>query len=118
MDLALNDYATAGRLVGRVFFDRRLIDAAAALEHLTGESAIAKTGQLHRYNDMAFMLPPWPEIYRTDRERRHTLAVAIAEYERLTDAYTGLGYAATILPKTSVADRADFILNALAEKPR
>jgi predicted ATPase len=61
-----------------------------------------------------FFAPPWQEIYRTDEERRHSLDVAIAEYERLAHAYTALGYQIRILPKADVADRADFILSDLA----
>src|SRR5271167_4972217 len=38
--LALADRTAANRVAGWVFFDRGLIDAAAALQHLTGEPAL------------------------------------------------------------------------------
>src|SRR5271167_1547599 len=38
--LALADRAAANGVAGWVFFDRGLIDAAAALQHLTGEPAL------------------------------------------------------------------------------
>jgi len=92
-----------------------LIDAAAALQHLTGEPVLATVGQEHRYHRRVFLAPPWPEIYVTDPERRHSLDAAIAEYCRLLDVYPSLGYEVAILPKVSVPERADFVLNTLAE---
>jgi predicted ATPase len=38
----------------------------------------------------------------------------LAEYQRLLDVYPSLGYEVTILPKVSVPERADFVLNVLA----
>jgi predicted ATPase len=113
--LAMADRATANRVAGWVFFDRGLIDAAATLQHPTGEPTLAIVGQAHRYHPRAFLARPWPEIYVTDPERRHGLDVAIAEYQRLLDVYPSLGYEVTILPKVCVRDRADLILHALAE---
>jgi predicted ATPase len=104
-----------GALDGWVFFDRGLVDAAAALQHLTGELVLAALGQAHRYHRRVFLAPPWPEIYVTDRERRHGLDAAIAEYSRLLEVYPLLGYEVSVLPKVGVAERADFVVDALAE---
>jgi predicted ATPase len=112
---ALADRASAGALDGWVFFDRGLIDAAAGLQHLTGEPALAALGQSHHYHCLVFLTPPWPEIYVTDPERRHGLYGALAEYCRLLDVYPSLGYEVSILPKIGVPERADFILNALGK---
>jgi predicted ATPase len=110
---ALADRVSAGSPGDWTFFDRSLIDAAAGLQHLTGESALAMLGQTHRYHHRVFLAPPWPEIYVTDPERRHDQASALAEYSRLLSAYPALGYEVFILPKVDVAERADFILNVL-----
>ena len=40
IELAVADRAAASRLRGWVFFDRGLVDAAAALQHMTGEPAL------------------------------------------------------------------------------
>src|SRR6516165_6560674 len=90
--------ATATGHGGWVFFDRGLIDAAAALQHLTGEPVLTTIGQAHRYHHRVFLAPPWPEIYVTDPERRHSFDAAVAEYERLLDVYPSLGYEVTVLP--------------------
>lgn len=98
---------------GPVFFDRGVVDAAAALESATGAPVLAAAGRAHRYYGTVFLAPPWPEIYRGDAERRHGLAEAVAEYERLAVAYPALGYRVLELPKVAVAQRADWVLAAL-----
>jgi predicted ATPase len=114
-EMALSDRASAATHSGLVFFDRALIDAASAIQHLTGEPALAALAESHRYNRRVFLAPPWPEIYRTDHERRHGLEAAIAEYERLLETYPALGYEVLILPKVGVAERADFVLQNVAD---
>jgi predicted ATPase len=111
--LALSDRAAFNGAADWVFFDRGLIDAAAALQHLTGEPILAPLGKAHRYHNQIFLTPPWPEIYVTDNERRHGLEAALAEYRRLLEVYPSLGYEVTILPKLGVSDRADFLLRVL-----
>jgi predicted ATPase len=114
IDVALADREAARALSGWVFFDRGLVDAAAALQHMTGEPALDRVGHLHRYHRRVFLTPPWPEIYATDAERRHDLDAAVSEYDRLSNAYPSLGYEVIVLPKIGVSERADFILHALA----
>lgn len=104
--------ATAGN-EDWTFFDRGLIDAAVALENDTGEPVAGLLNDIHPYHSTVFMTPPWPEIYQGDGERRHSLEDAIAEYERLCAAYPALGYEVVILPKLSVAQRADFVVSTL-----
>jgi predicted ATPase len=111
--MALADRAAAGSLDGWVFFDRGLIDAVAALEHMTGKPVLTALGQANRYHRRVFLAPPWPEIYETDPERRHGLDVALAEYSRLLETYPSLGYEVLILPKVGVSERANFVLNTL-----
>ena len=111
--MALADRASAPETGSWVFFDRGLIDAASALEHITGEPVLRPLGERHRYNGRVFLTPPWPEIYTTDAERRHDLAAGIAEYERLLRIYPALGYEIDVLPKVGVAERADYVLGRL-----
>jgi predicted ATPase len=113
--LAFADLASADAESGWVFFDRGLIDALSALQHLTGQPALAAISQKHRFHRCVFLAPPWPEIYVTDTERRHSFDAAIAEYRRLLDLYPSLGYEVAILPKASVSERADFVLSRLMD---
>ena len=114
IDVSLADRAGADSSARWVFFDRGLIDAAAALEHLTGEPVVECLGRVYRYNKRVFLAPPWPEIYTLDQERRHDFAEAVAEYDRLIAVYPALGYDIQVLPKVSVAERANWILASLA----
>lgn len=98
---------------GWVFFDRGLVDAAAALEYATGAPALAQMTGDKPYWKKVFLVPPWPEIFVSDAERAHGFEDAVAEYERLLRAYSDLGYEIALVPKTSVEARAEFILSQL-----
>jgi len=114
IEVSLADLMVADTSARWVFFDRGLIDAAGALGHLTGERVVESLGLLHRYNKRVFLAPPWPEIYAPDQERRHSLAEAVGEYDRLVDVYLRLGYDVHVLPKVTVAERANWVLALLA----
>jgi predicted ATPase len=114
IEMALADREAARNLSGWVFFDRGLIDAASALEQRTGEPVLKALDALHGYHRRAFLAPPWPEIYRTDAERRHGFEDSLPEYHSLETALPALGYHVITLPKVPVAARADFVLATLA----
>jgi predicted ATPase len=112
---ALTDRSSAPASGGWIFCDRSLIDAAVALQYLTREPVLEEFGQTHRYHRRVFLTPPWPELYFTDRERRHNPAAAVNEYFRLLKAYPSLGYEVSVLPRVGVVERADFVLRMLEE---
>ncbi len=60
IEVALHDRVLAMKASSWVFFDRGLIDAAAALQRLTGEFAPQELIQANRYNSRVFLMPPWP----------------------------------------------------------
>ena len=66
-----------------VFFDRGIPDQIGYAE-LFGLDAsdAANAATVHRYNDLVFALPSWPDIYVTDSERRMTFEAAKAFGER------------------------------------
>jgi hypothetical protein len=55
---AFADREEARLLSGWVFFDRGLVDASVALEHLTGEPTLGRIGRTHRYHRRVFLAPP------------------------------------------------------------
>ena len=97
-----------------VFFDRGMIDAAVALRHSEGIALETSLGGPSPYDDPVFVAPPWPEIYATDPERRHGLADAMAEHDRILQGLADLGHRVIVLPKLPVLARRDFVLDALA----
>ncbi len=102
--MAVGDHAAADAEL--TFFDRSALDQAAWY----ARQGSALPGDVPRYDSLVFLAPPWPEIYVTDTDRRHGIEAAIAEYADLTRRLQGWGYTCEILPKTSVAARADFVL--------
>ena len=111
--MSAQDRAAVATAPGWVFFDRGTIDAAVALEHATGQPIGETLRGLPPFHRQVFLVPPWPEIHRTDTARRHGLDEAIAEYDRLLCAYADLGYEPVILPRVPVAERADFVTGHL-----
>ena len=97
-----------------VFFDRGLIDAAVALDHLEGIPLDLSLGGPSPYAHPVFLAPPWPEIYATDPERQHGFDEAVAEFDRLALALPALGHRVVMLPKLPVADRVAFVLHTLS----
>lgn len=85
MLMAKDDWSVAEDASDWVFFDRGLVDAAAALEHAAGEDALSSLRGSWRYHHRVFLTPPWPEIFVTDDDRRHGFDDAVAEYERLRE---------------------------------
>lgn len=111
--MGVHDHLDAPRGIQRwVFFDRSLVDAASALQELTGEPFLAKV-QAYPYHSRVFLAPPWPEIYEQDSERRHDMRTALAEFTRLQHDYPAQGYSVSLLPRSTVAERADFVLRTL-----
>lgn len=94
------------------FFDRGLIDAVCAMERMGHPvpPGIAATFIQCRYARIVFLAPPWEEIFATDAERKHGFADAVAEYDHLAKRLPELGYEVELLPKVSLAERADFVL--------
>lgn len=100
-----------------VFFDRGIIDAVCymIMEDIPVTKKINKWVAACAYNMRVFILPPWREIYQTDKERKQTWAEAVRTYEAMKDVYTNYGYNVTDVPKGTVTSRADFILEQIRE---
>lgn len=106
------DLADFDRLAGetrRVFFDRGLMDMWNANGTLPSP-ALREAVRTRRYNPQVFVFPPWREIYVTDAERRQDWAEAEATFGRVLTMLEETGYAPTVVPKASVAERAAFVL--------
>jgi predicted ATPase len=111
--LAQADRAAVPPEDGWVFLDRSAIDAASALASLTGARALEPFATACRYHPTVFLAPPWPELFTADTERRHSLAEAVAEHERLERDYAALGYRLLTLPRIPLSARADWLISRL-----
>ncbi|MFK7824155.1 MAG: AAA family ATPase [Oligoflexales bacterium] len=91
-----------------VFADRSIIDAV--LLNSAQPSYFQAAARKFRYNKTVFLVPPWPELFKADSERKHSYKDAVKEYDELVAKYKKYGYKTILVPKTNVKERASFIL--------
>lgn len=97
------------------FFDRGIIDLIA-FDHLTHThhtDQVKKLAHEVRYNNLVFFFPPWEEIFETDPERVHTFSEAQEIAHLIQKIYPTYGYNLVEVPKDTVENRCDWILNKL-----
>lgn len=82
------------------------------------ETAVAAACRQYRYSRTVFFAPAWEEIYTADDERRQDFAEAVRTSELMLSIYEECGYEITFLPLTDVKQRAEFVLNHLADISR
>ena len=98
-----------------LFFDRGIPDtlAYAHLTHQSPSPELQHAVQDFRYNPQVFILPPWPEIYETDSERKQTYQEAVETYDVMLVTYQQLDYIPIIVPKGTPEERAEFVISVL-----
>ena len=98
-----------------VFFDRGIIDSVQVNtpQNTPQPEHFQNATKNFRYNRLVFLVPPWEEIFTGDRERKHSFESAKKEFDELLIKYKNFGYEAVLIPKVSVKERADFILEKL-----
>lgn len=97
-----------------VFIDRGIPDVLAYM-HYIGDSYPAHFDTCckeHKYSKI-FILPPWEEIYVSDDERYENYEQAKLIYNHLTETYQHYGYELIEVPKGSLDQRINFILESV-----
>ena len=89
--------------------------AYARLIGLADTEKIEQAVDQYRYNNLVFILPPWEEIYCTDKERKQLFNEAIDTYYVMKEAYKKAGYTLIEIPKLSVMERRNFVINCIRE---
>jgi predicted ATPase len=97
------------------FFDRGIIDQISGYNARGMEipAHLRAAAKRFRYRETVFLVPPWPEIFVNDNERRHSFADALAMYTALVTTYEEFGYRPITVPKVSVPARAEFVVRNL-----
>lgn len=115
MELALSRYLfqfnSQNESQKLIFFDRGIIDAI--LLDKPQSEYFHQAANKFRYNRLVFLVPPWEEIFANDAERKHDFESTKKEFNELLVKYKNFGYETVLVPKTSVKERVDFILNRL-----
>ena len=108
---------TAARRNRLSFFDRGIVDQVSGVAQLglPIPEHLATAVRRFRYYEKVFMMPPWPEIFSNDDERKHSFEDALASYEAQLRTYERFGYQIIFVPKLDVSARADFVLCQLRE---
>jgi len=107
--LMLEDYHNASS--GLNFYDRGLPDIPAycALGNVMVDDLHQKAIDEIRYEKIAFICPPWEEIYVNDPERPESYEQSVRVYNLLMHAYKEAGYQLVEMPKDSVIKRIQFM---------
>ena len=108
-------YAAALLQPGVTLFDRSFPDNAAYLTMLglPVPAELETACRQKRFAEPVFIAPPWKEIYTQDSERKQDWAEAVRTYDAMVAGYQHYGYALVEVPRLSVSDRADFILDVM-----
>lgn len=94
-----------------IFFDRGIVDAT--LINQSQPTYFENAAKQFRYNPLVFLVPPWKQIFVSDKERKHSFEAAQKEFNELLIKYKNFGYKTILIPQLSVQERVDFILNNL-----
>lgn len=95
-----------------VFIDRGLPDVIAYM-NFVGNSYPDSFHQacLENKYSKVFVLPPWEEIYVSDKERYESYEQAVLIHNHLEETYLDYGYKLIKVPKDSVSKRVQFLMN-------
>ena len=96
------------------FFDRGIPDVLAYMDcfQQTYDAIFSNACQNFRY-DQIFLMPPWKEIHITDNERYESFEESLHIYYCLKNSYEKHAYDVTIVPKGSITERIEFILEQI-----
>lgn len=99
------------------FYDRGIIDSFAYLliDNISIEDEWITIARKYQYFKKVFITPPWEEIYHTDRERKEDFITAQKIHSYLLKAYESFNYKPVIVPKTTIQERINFILNEIEQ---
>jgi predicted ATPase len=97
-----------------VFLDRGIPDVLAYLKFLgdTYPEHFDMAGHENKYSRI-LVLPPWEEIYTSDSERYENFEQAKEIFTHLVATYESYGYKLTEVPKSTVEQRVQFIVDSI-----
>jgi len=97
-----------------VFFDRGIPDVLAYMDCFNQEydDSFREACNANRY-DLIFLMPPWKDIHVVDNERFESYEESLRIHECLATSYINLGHNVQIVPKDTILNRVDFILDTV-----
>lgn len=106
-----------GNEVKLAFYDRSIVDSIAYMEYDAVEvpQKYIQGALEYRYFPKVFVTPFWEEIYTTDDQRIEPIEKAQRLERYIIESYQKFDYEVLIVPKMSIQDRIDFILDHINE---
>ena len=113
LSYGIMDYQTNFNITKKVFFDRGIPELIGYSELISEPmtQSIKEAVEKYRYNTTVFIFPPWKEIYCHDEERKQSFQEACDTYYAVKKSYEVCGYQLIEIPKDTIKNRAEFILN-------
>ena len=96
-----------------VFFDRGIHDILAYLRYIKKNNNYWEDIILKYQYDTVFVFPPWKEIYITDNERQEDFKESKEVNSEIIKLYKESNSDIIEIPKMTVKERANFIINHL-----
>ena len=115
LQLDIENFERNAKSPGHVLFDRSVLDALCTLD-LVEPLSDCELGMFlskYRYYSLAFILPPWKEIYVNDAERDHLFDHAEFVHRTTQNWYRRCGYELIEVPRVSIHERCAFVLQTL-----
>ena len=94
------------------FFDRGIPDLLAYAKHYKFKPQ--NKLNFNFYNKTVFICPPWLDIYKNDHQRPESFDFSQQLYFTLIQTYKTLGYSPIVVPRCSIQNRTDFIIEYLS----
>lgn len=96
-----------------VFFDRGIHDILAYLRYINRNNNYWEDVILNYQYDTVFVFPPWKEIYTTDNERQEDFKESKEVNSEIIKVYKESNSDIIEIPKMTIAERVNFIINHL-----
>ena len=98
---------------GLHFYDRSMMDGIAYMKKnkLAVPIKMIQTIKKCSYHKVAFIAPPWENIFQKDSQRLEDYEEAEEVYQSLQEVYQSFGYQLIEIPLASVDERVKFILS-------
>jgi predicted ATPase len=115
LEKMLEEYGSEGIASDIAFCDRAIPDIIAYLNHsdLSVHPGYFEKVLQCGYSSVAFIAPPWKDIYATDNERKESFEEAESLYHFIVSTYRSHGFTLHAIPQGSVEERVNFILSFL-----
>lgn len=114
---SIHNYSENSSVEEAVVFDRGIPDMAAYARLFSlDETSYINAAQEFRYNPTVFYFPAWEKIYTTDSERKMSFEDAQAFGAVVRSIYEKFGYRFLEVPRFSLEERVQFILNRIANQ--